>query len=236
MLESKRLIIMEHSLRLIPRRVLITAASAVLFTGCIFGSAPIKDAPQVVASPQAGQLSVTSAPASPVGDVQPVYISIANGTDTPRAIVPTQIFALNDDGNRVAPLPPGEAARQAGGPGDLKSALTSAAATGAVQGAVGAGVGAIAGSFLGGGVTGAALGGAIGAGTGLVEGASSGSQKATTAASDQITALALAPGDVRQDFTVSGYVFFPKGQYKQIQFLLVDDESGNTEIINRPWK
>ena len=83
---------------------------------------------------EAGQLSVTSAPASPIGDVQPVYISIANGTDTPRAIVPTQIFALNDDGNRVAPLPPGEAARQAGGPGELKSALTSAAATGAVQG------------------------------------------------------------------------------------------------------
>ena len=73
-------------------------------------------------------------------------------------------------------------------------------------------------------------------GPALISGASAGSQKATSEASDQITALALAPGDVRQDFTVSGYVFFPKGEYKQIQFLLVDDESGNTEIINRPWK
>ena len=227
---------MRSLLRRIPTRTLMAAASAALLTGCIFGSAPIKNAPQVVATPQPGQLSVTSAPASPIGDIQPVYISIANGTDTPRAIVPSQIFALNDAGNRIAPLPPGEAARQAGGAGELKSALASGATTGAVEGALGAGLGAVAGSFLGGGVTGAAVGGAIGAGTGMIQGVSSSSEKSTTQASDQINALALAPGDVRQDFTVSGYVFFPKGEYKQIQFLLVDDESGNTEVVSRPWK
>jgi hypothetical protein len=35
---------------------------------------------------------------------------------------------------------------------------------------------------------------------------------------------------------VSGYVFFPKGDYKQLQVLLVDSETGNTEVIDRPWK
>jgi hypothetical protein len=27
----------------------------------------------------------------------------------------------------------------------------------------------------------------------------------------------------------------PKGEYRQIQFLLVDAESGSTEVINHPW-
>jgi hypothetical protein len=27
----------------------------------------------------------------------------------------------------------------------------------------------------------------------------------------------------------------PKGDYRQIQFLLIDAESGTTEVINRPW-
>jgi hypothetical protein len=236
MRESERLIVMQHRWRSFTNSALVSAASAMIFAGCVFGSGPIKDAPKVVATPQPGQLSVTSAPGSAIGDIQPVYVSIANGTDTPRAIVPSQIFALNDAGDRIAPLPPGEAARQAGGAGELKSVLLSSAATGATQGAVGTGVGALAGSFLGGGVTGAVLGGAIGAGTGLIQGASSGEDKATNQAHDQIAALALEKGDVRQDFTVSGYVFFPKGKYKQIQFLLVDDESGNTEVISRPWK
>jgi hypothetical protein len=105
-----------------------------------------------------------------------------------------------------------------------------------VEGTVGAGIGAIAASFLSSGATGAALGGAIGGGSGLVTGATSGPDKADAQARDQLSAIALEPGDVRQDFTASGYVFFPKGNYKQIQFLLVDAESGNTEVINHPWK
>jgi len=46
----------------------------------------------------------------------------------------------------------------------------------------------------------------------------------------QLTALALSAQNVRRDFIVSCYVFFPKGDYKRIQMLLVDDESGNTEV------
>ena len=95
--------------------VLIAAGAA----ACTFAPAPIKDRPQIVATPKDGQLSVTSSPGKAIGSVQPVYVSIANGTDTPRTVVPNQIFALNDDGSRVAPLPPAEAARQAGGAGEL---------------------------------------------------------------------------------------------------------------------
>jgi hypothetical protein len=101
---------------------------------------------------------------------------------------------------------------------------------------VGAGIGALAGSFLHSGATGAILGGAIGGASGLVSGASSGASKANDQAAVQLPALALQPGDVRQNFTVSGYVFFPKGDYKEIELLMVNSETGDTEVVRRAWK
>jgi hypothetical protein len=175
-------------------------------------------------------------PADIVGDVQPVYVSIANGTNVPRAVVPSQIFALDEQGQRIAPVPPGEAAREAGGAGELRAALESGAASGATAGALGAGAGAIAGSLIHSGAVGAGIGSAVGGGVGALQGAFAGPAKAREQARDQITALALERGDVRSNFTVSGYVFFPKGEYKQIQVLLVDNESGDTEVVERPWK
>lgn len=207
-----------------------------ILAGCVLARAPLKNTPKIVASPEPGQLSVAMQPADTIGDVQPVYVSIANGTDIPRAVVPSQIFALDEQGQRIAPLAPGEAAREAGGAGELKAALTSGAASGAITGALGAGVGAIAGSLIHSGATGAAIGGAVGAGEGAMHGAFAGPDKAHEQARDQLTAVALEKGDVRNNFTVSGYVFFPKGDYKQLQLLLVDGESGNTEVIERPWK
>jgi len=220
------------------RRSAVTAAIlagfALTTNGCAIAPAPLKNTPHIVATPANGQLTVSSEPSKPIGDVLPIYLSIANGTDSPRAIVPSQIFALNDAGSRIAPLPPAEAARQAGGAGELRAGLLSAGASGLVEGAIGAGIGAIAGSFIHSGVTGAALGGAIGGGSGAIQGATSGPAKADAQASTQLTALALPAQDVRRDFTVSGYVFFPKGDYKRIQMLLVDDETGDTEVINQP--
>src|SRR4029077_8090961 len=136
----------------------------------------------------------------------PVYVSIANGTNSPRAVVPNQIFALDEAGSRIAPLPPAEAAREAGGEGELRAALLSGGASGLIEGAFGAGIGAIAGSFIHSGATGAALGTAIGGGSGALQGVTAGPAKADAQAGTQLTALALPAQDVRQDFTVSGYV------------------------------
>jgi hypothetical protein len=226
----------DRKLKLFPRGASAAAILALTLGGCALASAPLKDTPQIVATPAPGQLTVSSQPSSPIGDVLPIYVSIANGTDAPRSVVPSQIFALNDAGSRVAPLPPAEAARQAGGAGELKAALTSGAASGAIEGALGAGIGALAGSLIHSGGTGAALGGAIGGGSGAVNGAMLGPAKADQQANIQMSALALPAQDVRQDFTVSGYVFFPKGDYKQIQLLLVDSETGNTEVISQQLK
>ncbi len=217
-------------------RTAVAALAAIALAGCAFGSAPLSDTPQVAVTPQAGQLSVSTAPSKTVGDVLPVYISIANGTDTPRTVVPNQIFALDDDGDRIAPIPPAEAARQAGGAGELRAALESAGASGVLGGAVGAGIGALAGAVVSSAATGAVLGGAIGAGEGALQGAPAGQARADQQAATQMSALALPAQDVRRNFSVSGYVFFPKGDYNQIQLLLVDAETGDTEVITRPLR
>jgi hypothetical protein len=211
-------------------------------SACGIASAPLKDTPRIVATPQPGQLNVTTQPSPPIGDVLPVYVSVANGSDVPRSIVPSQIFALNDSGARVAPLPPGEAARQAGGAGELKAALTSAAVGGVGEGALGAGMGAIVGSVVNsaagfhGAGSGAIIGGALGGGSGIVHGVERGASKADQQANQQLQALALQGGEVRHDFTISGYVFFPKGSYQEVEFLLVNQETGDTEIMREPWR
>jgi len=209
--------------------------AALVMAGCGVASAPIKNTPQVVASPVHGEVLVTSKQADTVGDITPVYVSIANGTDTARAVVPSQVFALNQDGERIAPLPPSEAARQAGGIGELKAALASAAVSGITGGALGAAAGAVAGAFSGGAAQAAGLGGAVGGGYGAFTGAPAGQQAARHQAEQQLTALALRPGEVHKDFTVSGYVFFPKGDYKGLELLLVNSESGDTEVVKTPW-
>jgi hypothetical protein len=211
-------------------------AFAFCLAGCGIASPPIKNTPQVVATPQTGQLTTSIQAAPAVGDVVPVYVSVANGTDEPRALVPSQVFAINDSGARVAPLPPKEAARQAGGAGELKAALTSAAVSGVAGGAVGAGMGAIAGAGWGGAGPGALIGTAIGAGTGMFRGAERGQSKADQQANEQIGGLALQPEEVRRNFTVSGYVFFPKGSYHEIEMILVNRETGDTQSIRESWR
>ncbi len=220
-----------------PRRIHIAiAAAAITLAGCGVASAPIQNTPQVVATPQQGQVSISVQAAQSVGEVQPVFVSVANGTDVPRAVVPSQVFALNAAGERVAPLPAGEAARQAGGSGELKSALTSAAVSGVAGGAIGAGMGAVAGSAFGAVGSGALVGTAIGGAEGMFRGAERGQSKADSEANQQIRSLALKPQDVNRNFTVSGYVFFPKGDYQQVEMLLVNRETGDTQIIKEPWR
>ena len=218
-------------------------AAAVAIAGCAVAPAPIAHTPNVVATPQQGQLAVSIASAPTVGEVTPVYVSIANGTDAPRAIVPSQVFALNGAGERVAPLPPGEAARQAGSAKELQGAIQSAAISGVGGAAVGAAAGAVAGAAgragdfgFGSPGAGALVGSAFGGGWGIIHGAERGQSKADQQANEQIQSLALKPEEVRKNFTVSGYVFFPKGQYNQVEMLLVDRETGDTEVVREPWR
>ena len=213
----------------------VIAMVALSISACAVGGGPIKQTSQVVATPVQGELTVAVNKAPAIGEVTPVNVSVANGTDISRSVIPSQIFAINDSGQRVAPLPPGEAARQAGGADELKDALKSSAVSGAAGGALGAGLGAAVGAVTGGVGTGAIVGAATGAGWGMFSGAGRGQDRADQQASAQLGSLALSQQDVAHDFTVSGYVFFPKGDYQQIQVLMINRETGDTEVVTRPW-
>jgi hypothetical protein len=217
-------------------------AATIAISNCSVAQPPIAHTPNVVASPRQGELAVSVAAAPAVGQVTPVYVSVANGTDASRAIVPSQVFALNDAGERVAPLPPGEAARQAGSAKELRGAIQSAAVSGVGGAALGAAAGAVAGAAgnagnfgFGSPGAGALVGTAFGGAWGAFRGAENGQTKADQQANAQIQAVSLKPEDVRKNFTVSGYVFFPKGQYNQVEMLLVDKETGDTEVVREPW-
>jgi hypothetical protein len=209
-------------------------AVAIAISGCAVAPPPIAHTPNVVATPQQGEVSV--------GEVTPLYVSVANGTDASRSIVPSQVFALNEAGERVAPLAPGEAARQAGSAKELEGAVKSATVSGIGGAAVGAAAGAIAGAAgnagnfgFGSPGQGALVGTAFGGAWGVFSGAERGQSKADQQANQQIEAVSLKPEDVHKNFTVSGYVFFPKGQYSQVEMLLVDRETGDTEVVREPW-
>jgi hypothetical protein len=232
---------MKRGKNLTPARVAAIAA-ALAISGCAVAPPPIAHTPNVVATAQQGQLAVSVAAAPTVGEVTPVYVSIANGTDADRSVVPSQVFALNDAGERVAPIPPGEAARQAGSAKELQGAIESGAVSGVGGAAVGAAAGALAGAAgnagnwgFGSPGAGALIGTAFGGGFGILRGAERGQTRADQQANQQIDAVALKPEDVRKDFTVSGYVFFPKGSYNQVEMLLVDRETGDTEVVREPW-
>lgn len=230
-------------MRRMKNRSATALAIAIAISGCAVAPAPIAHTPNVVATPEQGRVAISVAAAPTVGEVTPVYVSVANGTDDTRAVVPSQVFALNDAGERVAPLPPGEAARQAGSAKELEGAVKSGAVSGVGGAAVGAAAGAIAGTAgrsagwygFGSPGAGALIGTAFGGAYGIFSGAERGQSKADQQANQQIEALSLKPEEVRKDFTVSGYVFFPKGQYDQVEMLLVDRETGDTEIVREPW-
>ncbi len=82
---------------------------------------------------------------------------------------------------------------------------------------------------------GRSVGTAFGGAYGVFSGAEIGQSKADQQANQQLEALSLKSEEVRKNFTVSGYVFFPKGQYNQVEMLLVDRETGDTEIVREPW-
>ena len=211
------------------------AVMASMLCGCAVAPAPVQYPLHVAATPLNGEITVGVDKAPPVGDVIPVYVSVANGTDIPRGVLPTQILAIDESGQRVTPIPPGEAARLSGGAGELKAALISGAVSGVAGGALGAGMGAAVGAVSGDVGPGAIIGAAVAAAQGIFSGVSSGQSKADEQANQQIQALALQPQDVNHNFTVSGYVFYPKGNYREIDILMVNRETGDTESVKRPW-
>jgi hypothetical protein len=211
-------------------------AAALVWSACAVAPAPLTAEHRVVPTPIDGQVTVVNEADKPVGNLIPVYVAVANGSDEGRTIHPSQVFALNQYGERIAPVPPIEAAREAGGANKLKAAVESGALGGAAEGAVGSAVGALAGLATGGVGPGAAIGGAVGVAQGALWSAPMGQGEAMSQANAQIQGLALNDTVVRKDFTVSGYVFFPKGSYTDLEMVVVNNETGASESVKVPWR
>jgi len=165
-----------------------------------------------------GKATILAVPTKPVGNIQPVYVSIANGTDDPLLQSQGEIFVKGADGNRVPAVLLTEATVQAGGAAGLVSSIGTAAAYGGPAAAASAAAGgASAAAFSGGSWSGVLQGSAIGAGVGLIAGATSGIWNAHAAAEqrakEQIEILTLKSGTVPPNGTASGYVFYPQGKY-----------------------
>ncbi len=213
----------------------LLAAPALFGCGIGVAPAPIAHPQYTVPAPVQNQITVTAKPGSAVGGVIPVFVAVSNGDELARELLPQQVYAITESGARVATIPPGEAARMAGGANELTGILESGAIGAGAGGASGAGLGALVGAATRDVPGATVLGGAVGAGFGAFEGAPAGQGAAQRQANQQLNSLALRPAHLDNNFTASGYVFFPAGTYAWVQVLLVNAASGNTESYRAVW-
>src|SRR5262249_50589620 len=147
---------------------------ALALAGCAARhAAPTLTAP----APETGKVLVVAQNAPTIGSAQPIAVAITNGTEEVLHGDPRQVYTTSGTGDRIAPLPPAEAARRAGGqhlPGAIRGGVMGAAG-GGVLGAIG---GAIAGAIQGGIGLAVAAGTAAGAGVGGVGGVGGGGGRA----------------------------------------------------------
>ena len=183
-------------------------------------------------------------PGKPIGGIVPVDVGVANGTDEPYLIEPDQIFAINEQGQRIMPVSASDAIQEAGNANALKAGLTGAAKNAVIGGVAGAAAGAAIGAAVGmivaspaqGALLGAAVGGSVGAAGGGVMGGVQGSAAAHHDAETQISELSLQTREAHPNYSVNGYVFFPKGTYTSIQMTLLNKETHLSEPAPLPGK
>jgi hypothetical protein len=92
--------------RVSPPRALVVAAA--LLAGC---AAKHQAPPLAVPELESGKVALRAVAARPIGPVQPVAVAVTNGLAESIRVDARQAYATNSAGERIAPLPPGEAAR-----------------------------------------------------------------------------------------------------------------------------
>jgi hypothetical protein len=181
---------------------------------------------------EVGRLALAARAVDRTGSVQPVAVAITNGRDRPVALDTRQIYALTADDLRLAPLPPGEAARAAGGhqlPGSVKGGVFGAATGGAV-GAVG---GVISGAIQGGMGLAVGVGSAVGATIGAIYGVlggRGGRQPDVAGFTDRaLASTSLGPG-----LSATGYVYYPTGRLVSLELLVPSGSAEAPERVTTP--
>ena len=201
---------------------------SILVCGALLGCAskPVTAPRAVVPEAAPSELRAAATAGKRFGHMVAVGIGVSNGTAKNYLISADRVFAVDRDGNRVAPLSVAEAARQAGG------------ATALVAGLKGAGAGAV---LAEGGGRGAGTGAAVGAGIGAAVGAVGGFYASKTETEqeiiDQLGGLYLGEKTARPGIPVSGFVFFPEGSYVGVRLVAVEKPGGAaTDVFGRMVK
>jgi hypothetical protein len=214
------------------KRIGLTLVLAVL-VGCAPAAPQLAVEPRVAEIPRSGEVTVASRQLASVGDIVPIGVNVANGTDARYRIDANQVFAINEAGQRLAPIPTSEAIRLSGDATALSAQVQQAVVYGVGAAALGAATGAVVGVTRGQPGMGAALGAALLGAIGTLAGFFAGGEEARLEAAQQIDALALRDQSVDPGYSVSGYVFFPRGNYTRTHVLITGEE-GETRTLEAP--
>src|SRR2546425_5711802 len=117
-------------------RQLRTILGCVALVGC--ASKPVTAPRAVVPEPAPSELRAAATAGKRFGHMVAVGIGVSNGISKDYVISADRVFAVDRDGNRVAPLSVTEAARQAGGATALVAGVKGAGAGAGLAGLVGA--------------------------------------------------------------------------------------------------
>lgn len=208
------------------------AIAIVLLVG--FGASGCADKPvtaprAVVPSTVPSELRAAATTADRFGDMVAIGVGLSNGSGKTYAITADRVLAVDAAGNRVAPLSVAEATRQAGGATALVAGLKGAGGGALLAGVLGAIPGAILGA-AGGGAAGAGKGAAVGAGIGVAVGAIAGFYESKSKTEREIIAqlgdLYLGGKSLKSGLPVSGFVFFPRGEYQGVFVVASEDPGG----------
>lgn len=204
--------------------VLISIAIA---AGC--ASKPVTAPRVVVPETAAAEIRAAARQARSFGDMTPIAVGISNGSAEAYEIAADRVFAVDRDLQRIAPLSVTEAARQAGGATELAAGLRGAGAGALMTGVLGAVTGAIVGAGTGKAGKGAAIGAGVGAAAGAIGGYIESKGKTEQEVRTQLGDLYLGEQDLKPALPVSGFVFFPKGEYVGVRVLAVRQTDGHVE-------
>ena len=187
--------------------------------GCAANKPPV---PLPIPAAEAGTIEISARALEPAGEVTVIEVAVTSEYPETLALDRKQVFARTPAPaagampQRVAQLGSAEAARRAGSAGLPSTARSSA--YGAAEGGVrGAATGA---------VTGGGTGGMIGAAVGAIGGVFRGLQEPPPDVAG-FGLRALPTTALRPGLSASGLVYFPLGDYREIELVLV----GETEVV-----
>ncbi len=206
-----------------------TLVVCLLVVGCV--RKPVTAPRAVVPATVSSELRAAATTAKQFGDMVAIGVGVSNGSAKDYVITADRVLAVDKAGNRVAPLSVVEAARQAGGATALVAGLQGAGGGALLTGLLGAIPGAILGAASG-GASGAGKGAAVGAG--IVAGFYESKTKTEREIISQLGDLYLGAKTSKPGLPVSGFVFFPRGDYVGIYVIAVEEPGGAVHEVYGP--